>query len=97
MAEKNLPDYVIDTSRDRPTGIRIPLELHTLINEMAENKYRTFNSMIVALLHDAVKRPESEVMFLRVYRKLLEMEKTLTTFNESITKLNESIKKGEMK
>lgn len=97
MAEKSLPDFTIDTSRDRATGIRIPLDLHSKINEKATNKYRTFNSMIVALLYDALEKPETEVLFLRVYRKLLEIEKTMATFNKIVEALNESIKKGETK
>ena len=74
-AEKPLPDYLINTKADKSMGLRLPLELYSRIHERAERNYRTLNSMIVALLYDAMDRPETEAMFLRVYRKLLELEK----------------------
>ncbi len=77
-AEKPLPDYLINTKADKAIGLRLPLELYTRVHERAEDNYRTFNSMVVALLYDSIDRPETEAMFLRLYRKLLEMEKKLT-------------------
>lgn len=82
MAYKELPDRLIDTKNDRATGIRIPRELHQKINLRAEANYRTFNSMIIALLHDAMNKPETEVMFLRMYRKILELEKIINSLTE---------------
>lgn len=86
MSFKDLPDYPINTKEDRATGIRIPRELHRKINDRAETEFRTFNSMIIALLTDQIKKPVSEEMFLRLYRKILDLEKKLKELTDSLGK-----------
>ncbi len=86
MAEKDFPDYIINTKKDRATGLRLPREVHRKINERAERNYRTFNSMAVALLTDALNEPEIKVLFLRTYRKLLDLEKEFKALASSLEK-----------
>lgn len=79
--QADLKNYTIDSKRDRATGIRLPQSLHDQINELAEKQYRTFNSMVVYLLYKGLKKPTTERMFLRIYRKILDVERKIKKQN----------------
>ena len=67
--------YTIDTKKDVATGVRLPRFLKDRIDQAAEKEYRTFNSMLVYYAWKGSRKMSAEKMFLRLYRKLMELEK----------------------
>lgn len=69
-----MENYTIDTKKDVATGIRLPRQLRDKILEDAEKEYRTFNSMLVFYAWKGSRKMSAEKMFLRLYRKILDLE-----------------------
>ena len=80
--KSTMENYVIDTKKDVATGIRLPRSLKDKIDQAAEKEFRTFNSMLVFFAWKGSRKMSAEKMFLRLYRKMLDMERRLVKMIE---------------
>jgi hypothetical protein len=63
--------------REFSTGIRLPADMAIEIKRRAHDEYRTFNSMLVILLFESLKKTRAETLLEEVFQRLVAIEQKI--------------------